>query len=311
MAALDYVLPPEHPAWRAEHDRAAALRSDPEAIRRLWDDPRTTVVAVGRGHVRVHPESGQQRLFTPATAPSGERVLLGIRDGAPCFAVWVDTVGSTGDARPIREVAATMPAADAALVLQATALVNWHETHPRCPRCGGITDVVQGGYARRCQSDGSLHFPRTDPAAIVLVLDESDSSDPAGRCLLARAAAWPERRMSALAGFVEPAETVEDAVRREVAEEVGVSVGEVRYAGSQPWPFPASLMLACYAAAVSTTLRPDGEEIVEARWFTRDEVRVASGSGDLVLPPAISVARRLVEGWVGEALPGEGAFRPA
>jgi NAD+ diphosphatase len=198
---------------------------------------------------------------------------------------------------------------DLGLFLHATALTSWHETHPRCPRCGGPTEVINVGYARRCSSDGSEHYPRTDPAVIVLVLD-SDGDD--SRCLLGRQASWPEGRFSTLAGFVEPGETVEQAVAREVAEESGVEVESVAYAGSQPWPFPASLMLAYYAVAgpgAAAHLSVDGEEIIEARWFTRDQLRAATEAGEVLVPPRLSVARRLVEGWLGHAVAGAGTWR--
>jgi NAD+ diphosphatase len=208
-----------------------------------------------------------------------------------------------------------------ALFMHAVALTGWHERHLRCPSCGSPTTVHQAGYARRCPRDGSEHYPRTDPAVIVLVLDGGPVGED--RCLLGRQASWPAGRFSTLAGFVEPGETVEGAVAREVAEEVGVTVDAVAYAGSQPWPFPASLMLAYYAVAspddvpvrhatdggVSEDVAVDGEEIIEARWFDRAEFEAATRSGDVLVPPVLSVARRLIEGWFGGPVSGDGTWR--
>ncbi|MGH8867026.1 MAG: NAD(+) diphosphatase, partial [Actinomycetes bacterium] len=150
---------------------------------------------------------------------------------------------------------------------------------------------------RRCPADGSLHFPRTDPAVIMLVTDGGD------RCLLGRQAKWPERRFSTLAGFVEPGESLEHAVAREVHEEAGLRVVSTDYVASQPWPFPASLMLGFTATVDGHDVRVDGEEIVEARWLTRAQLCEDFRTGELRLPPPVSIARRLIEGWYGDALP--------
>ena len=180
----------------------------------------------------------------------------------------------------------------------AVALEGWHARHRCCPRCGQATDPELGGWVRRCAADGSEHYPRTDPAIIVLVIDDRD------RALLARQTRWPSGWMSTLAGFVEPGERAESAVRREVAEEVGVVVSSATYLTSQPWPFPGSLMLGFHAVAGSTELRPDGEEIAEAEWFTRESLARAAADGRVRLPPSISIARWLIEQWFGRELPG-------
>lgn len=188
---------------------------------------------------------------------------------------------------------------DAGLLVYAVALEAWHSTHEFCPRCGSRTEVRAGGHVRVCPKDDSQHFPRVDPAVIMLIHDDDD------RCLLARGPQWPEGRLSVLAGFVEPGESLEHAVAREVREEVGVRVVDPRYVGSQPWPFPRSLMLGFFARATSTELVPDAEEIAEAHWFSRAELLAAMKSGEVRLPPEVSIARRLIETWYGEPLTGD------
>lgn len=292
-------------------DRAAHLRTDADALAAAWDEPATRVVVVHRGRSLV-TEDGL--VLVPASdAPEGERYLLGRRpDGSALFAVATPEPLARDAAHGLRSAAAWLSGDDAALLMHATALALWHDSHPRCSRCGGTTDVVAAGYARRCPADGSEHYPRTDPAVIVLVLD----GGPPGRdrCLLGRQSSWPAGRFSTLAGFVEPGETVEQALAREVLEEVGVPVASVAYAGSQPWPFPSSLMLAYYAVAdpgsrTDASVRPDGEEIVEARWFDRAGLAASLQAGEVLVPPRLSVARRLVEGWFGGPLESRDAWR--
>jgi NAD+ diphosphatase len=156
--------------------------------------------------------------------------------------------------------------------------------------------VVLAGHVRRCPTDGSEHFPRTDPAVIVLVTDDDD------RCLLGRQDGWPTGWFSTLAGFVEPGESPEQAVVREVAEETGIVVTACSYAGSQPWPFPSSLMLGYYARAAGAEPRPDGVELSEAHWYSRDDLDAALRSGEIRLSPSVSISRRLIEGWYGAKL---------
>lgn len=193
----------------------------------------------------------------------------------------------------------------AALAVTAQAVTAWHVDHPRCPRCGEITGVQRSGWMRRCPADASMHFPRTDPAVIVAVTD--GDPDPARqRLLLGRSAAWQGPRFSTLAGFVEPGESIEQAVVREIQEEAGLVVDQVRYLGSQPWPFPRSLMIGCTAVVNSGALNPDGEEIVDLRWFTRDQLRAAAEAQEIMLPGKVSIARALIENWLGAELPESG-----
>jgi NAD+ diphosphatase len=167
-------------------------------------------------------------------------------------------------------------------------LGNWHASHRRCPRCGEATEVVDGGWVRRCPADGSDHFPRTDPAVIVLVHDGAD------RCLLGRQPTWPRGRYSTLAGFVEPGESLEQAVVREIREESSVTVGDVVYRGSQPWPFPASLMLGFEARVTDGTAAVGDDELEDVRWFSRADLR----RGEPMLPPPASIAHWLITSWL-------------
>ncbi len=227
-------------------------------------------------------------------SPSGTGVGI---EGVPDLS---DASGMPFRWSTLRDVGHGLDDADAGLAATALGLAAWHLRNPRCPRCGAITVVAQGGWLRRCSVERSEQYPRTDPAVIMAVVDVDD------RLLLGHAAHWPERRYSTLAGYVEPGESIEDAVRREVAEEAGIVVGEVVYRGSQPWPFPASLMLAFVAGAITTDAVPDGVELTDVRWFTRAELATAVAGGDVLLPMRASVARALIEDWYGEELPTPG-----
>ncbi len=198
----------------------------------------------------------------------------------------------------LREVGAVLDDTGVGVLTTAVALIAWHINHPRCARCGSPTDVAQAGWVRHCPVCDAEHYPRTDPAVIMAVVDGDD------RILLGRQASWPQRRFSTLAGFVEPGESLEDAVRREVAEESGVVVGEVSYRGSQPWPFPSSLMLGFRGEAVSTRITPDGHELAQAAWWGREELLDDVRTGRLLLPSSVSIARRLIEDWFGRPLDG-------
>jgi NAD+ diphosphatase len=198
----------------------------------------------------------------------------------------------------LRQVGALLSDRDAGLMTHAVALAIWHATHTHCPQCGTPTVPAPAGHLTTCPADGSEHFPRLDPAVIMLVIDPDD------RLMLARNALWPPGRMSVVAGFVEPGESAEHAVAREVYEETAIVVGQVRYLGSQPWPMPRSLMLGYQATAKGgQRIAVDEEEIGEARWFSRAELRAAIEAGELGIAPTSSIARRLIEYWYGEELP--------
>ena len=283
---------------RSALDRDAALREDEAGLAAAWDRSRVLVVDdAGRALVDDDRPGGPALVLVgPTEAPAGERLYLGADDDGPVFAVTGALPRRLG-ARPLdlRAVGALLGDRDAGLLVHAVALANWHTTHPRCARCGEPTEVVRGGSVRRCPGDGSEHFPRTDPAVIVLVTDGAD------RCVLGRQPSWPAGRYSTLAGFVEPGESAEQAVVREVREEAGLDVREVRYAGSQPWPFPASLMLGFTAVCdADASPRAVDRELDDVRWFTRDELRAAGtwGGSGLQLPGEVSIARHLVDGWL-------------
>ncbi|MDT0549166.1 MULTISPECIES: NAD(+) diphosphatase [Streptomyces] len=288
-------------------DRAAHHRLDEAWLAAAWSHPTTRVFVVSGGQALVDDTSdGRTELvMTPSfEAPLTEnhRYFLGTDDdGVRYFALQKDALPGRMDqsARPagLREAGALLSARDAGLLVHAVALENWQRLHRFCSRCGERTVIAAAGHIRRCPACGAEHYPRTDPAVIMLVTDEQD------RALLGRQMHWPEGRFSTLAGFVEPGESIEHAVVREVAEEAGVTVGQVEYVASQPWPFPSSLMLGFMARATTSRIQVDGEEIHEARWFSRDELRAAFKSGEVLPPSGISIAARLIELWYGEPLP--------
>jgi NAD+ diphosphatase len=295
---------------RGTVDRVTERRTDKDWIDAAWKDPRSRLLVVREGTALVREVGGQVELIlvSPQEAPAGTRFLLGQdSDGVVYFGVsgqslpgWPDDGQAAGGIRPasLREVGALLSDRDAGLLTHAVALANWHDTHTHCPLCGSVTVPDPAGHSTFCPVDGSEHFPRTDPAVIMLV------TDPEDRCLLARNAAWPGRRVSILAGFVEPGESAEQAVVREVAEETSITVTNVRYLGSQPWPMPRSLMLGFRAdAPADQVIAVDHNELVEARWFSRADLLAALESGELALPPQVSIARRIIEAWYGGPLP--------
>ncbi|MGJ9411068.1 NAD(+) diphosphatase [Aeromicrobium sp. CF4.19] len=280
---------------RSHHDRQGALRKDD-----LWraEDPR--VLVLGGEHVAT-TDGPAVRWISLQEAPEGEWIYLGEQHGRHHAAVVVDRVAEELGPMSLRILAPLLDSDELSLALHGVAMARWLMSTPFCPVCGTRTQVRQSGHLRVCSVDdggcGKSHFPRTDPAVIMLITDDED------RALLGRQAAWPEGRYSTLAGFVEPGETLEDAVRREVDEEVGVGVGEVRYAGSQPWPFPASLMLGFHGRATTTEITIDEVEIAEARWVTREELKAEADAGTLLLPPrGVSISSWLVESWLREEI---------
>ncbi len=220
-------------------------------------------------------------------------VFLGMRDERAHFAVSVPAgVSLPGELIEVRAAAAQLPDDRAAILAQARSLFAWHEKHGHCAVCGATTRSVKGGYERQCDSCKAEHFPRTDPVVIMLVIDGE-------RCLLGRHKRFASGVYSTLAGFVEPGESVEEAVAREVWEEAGVRVGRVRYVGSQPWPFPSSLMIGCFAEAISMDVKIDENELEDAKWFTRAEARAAlAGHGPFKASPPFAISHSLLKAWV-------------
>lgn len=283
------------PMARGFIDRAGHHRSDDTWLNSAWNDEDSRVLVVKDGRALV---AGDHLAWTTAAAaPTGDRLFLGVPPGsstAAYFAVMAELPAEAA-ARPgsLRDVGAQLDPVEAGLLAEAAALEQWHARHPYCPRCGAETVAAMGGHLRRCVADGSEHYPRTDPAVIMLVVDDDD------RALLAGQPAWPKGRKSTLAGYVDAGETLEQAVAREVFEEVGVTVDRIHYVASQPWPFPSSLMLAFTAHATSTSINVDGAEISEARWFTRKELATALDDETLRLPMRASVAYYLIDTWFG------------
>jgi NAD+ diphosphatase len=271
-------------------DRAGELRTDPAVLAELLT--RAKVLSVGGG--KVSADLASAKLLYPNTK-SDENYFLGI-DRATDTPYFAAHVAESDEFLSLREIGAVLSPLEIGLALHAVALSNWHTSHPRCSRCGAGTKSSLGGAVRVCDQCDAQHHPRTDSAVIVLVRDADD------RILLGRQAVWPEARFSTFAGFLEPGETFEQCVSREVFEESGVSVSQIHYLGSQPWPFPASIMIAFEAVIDDpSAARPDGEEIVEVRWYSRAQLKSAMEDGSLLLPPGISVARKMIERWFGAA----------
>jgi NAD+ diphosphatase len=269
-------------------DRAPLLRRRADWLEARRADPRAGAVLMSEEGVWT--DAGRLVL----EAPSAEAVFLGLMDGSPLFAEWVEGARPPrGRPAGLREAATELPAADAALAAYAGSLLAWHRRHRFCANCGAPTEPRDGGHERVCPSCEAHHFPRTDPVVIVRVSDGGDG------LLLGRQARWPEGRFSLLAGYVEPGETLEEAVRREVLEESGVGLDSVTYLASQPWPFPSSLMLGFSALAERGDPSPRDDELADVRWFEREEIeRAARGEGPLMLAPPYSIARRLIDAWL-------------
>jgi NAD+ diphosphatase len=303
----------------ARLDRAASQRQDPERVAELLADPEAIVIAVGpEGVLLTDEEAPRLAHLAPGEAPEAldpsGAVLLGLQGGHPVLAL--DLVArpeacpspDRGERRrevSLREAGALLEARESGLAAYAVALCGWHRSHRFCPFCGAATVNFEVGLARHCMGCGRHHFPRTDPVVIMLVEHED-------RVLLGRRPQWPGRRYSVLAGFVAPGETPEQAVIREVEEESGIVAREPRYVAAQPWPFPASLMLAFQARAHGGEPRARDGELADVRWFEKGEVRAAAARRDgeewygggheegtgLQLPPRISIARLLIEAWL-------------
>lgn len=316
---------PTLPLAKSALDRDSIGRNDPKLLGELSSHASTRYLALHDSLVQLNGDAesqGPTLLLQPASSVSDFEfeVYLGktlqstldfdgseLAEGTPIVLRVLSQAQAdalTGEWRNLRRSAIGLSELDAGLWTQSLAIANWHQSHQFCPRCGSKTAPEQSGWSRRCPVDDRQVFPRTDPAIIVAVTDEQD------RLLLGSQGSWEANRWSVLAGFVEAGESLNAAVAREVFEESGVRVGEIEFLGSQPWPFPYSLMFGFKAVALpGQELQPDGEEIVKLRWISRAEL--TAELGDLLLPGPLSIARGLIENWYGQPLPASAATSQA
>ncbi|SDZ23288.1 NAD+ diphosphatase [Lysobacter sp. yr284] len=301
-AARAFAFVEADAAWRAALDRADHLRTQPEALSELWPQARIVVLDAS-GNALADDDDALRaplgRELSDGPGGPGAAIFLGLDDaGGAWFAIDAELVAFDAPRRvDLRAAAAHWPLLHASVFAQARALQFWRNRNRFCGVCGGAVAFERAGWLGRCGQCGSEHYPRTDPAVIVAVSDGE-------RLLLGRQAAWPPRRFSVIAGFVEPGESLEQTVAREVLEETGVRVRDCRYLGSQPWPFPGALMLGFEARAEAGEPH-SSEELEEVRWFTLEEIRAAIARGErgaddgegYLLSPSISISRWLIEHW--------------
>jgi NAD+ diphosphatase len=278
-------------------DRADHLRHDDEGLAAATGDWRARLLKLEALEPEVTPE-GMLGWASLADAPEdAELVFLGMREGKPHFAAYVSGVRAQGFRSPslMRSLDLLQPG-EAATYAAARSVLDWHSRHQFCANCGHQTGMFRAGWGRLCPNCKTEHFPRVDPVVIMI-------AEHSGRALVGRGPQWPEGRYSALAGFLEPGESIEEAVAREIHEEAGVRVTNVRYIASQPWPFPSQLMMACVGEAQDDTITIDPNELQDAMWVTRDEVRRAlAGDPDapFLAPPRYAIAHTLLTIWAGE-----------
>ncbi|PVM84708.1 NAD(+) diphosphatase [Caulobacter radicis] len=294
-------------------DRAGERRGDASWIAEKLEDPQSLAVAVWNGKVLIEDSpsadeepTGVQIAYLRADmarelAGTDERLLfMGLWKDIAVFAVDLEgaadpsegALQGLGRFEDLRGAAATLPAPDAGILATAKSMFEWRRKHPFCANCGNKSDIADGGWKRICPSCHAEHFPRTDPVAIMLAVH-------GGKCLLGRQAAWPAGMFSALAGFVEPGETIEEACARELKEEAGLVATKVRYHSSQPWPFPASLMMGMIAEVDSDQAAPDQTELEAVRWFDKDEAKalIRGEIDDAFAPPTLAIAHQLIKTW--------------
>lgn len=294
-------------------DRASHLRRDEAWLAEHLAGKQSRVLPLWQLKALIVPGDAAEIAWLPASEMEDfaegaeEIVFLGLRDDVAHFATALNgadnpakggALEGRGKFIDVRSIAPQLRPGEAAILAQARSLVDWHARHRFCPACGAATKAEDMGYQRKCESEacGATHFPRTDPVAIMLVLKDD-------RCMLGRQPWWPKGMFSALAGFIEPGESIEEGVRREVMEEAGIEVGAVRYHSSQPWPFPSSLMIGCMAEALTEEVHIDGNELQEASWFDRDEITEMVAAWHNMraprTPPPMSIAHQLCRAWLG------------
>lgn len=278
-------------------DRADRVRNDAEAYGVLLADWRARILGLDGLDPRVSAEGGLHWHSLAELEGSEELILLGLADDKPHFVALVEATGDAFRSPAIWRALSMLPAEDAAIYGTARSLIEWHNGHRFCGRCGNPTELFRAGWGRKCGNCGKEHFPRTDPVVIMLAEYE-------GKALVGRQSRFPPGNYSALAGFLEPGESMEEAVRREIHEEAGVTCGAVRYVTSQPWPFGGSqLMMACIAEAEGDALVLDTTEIEDAMWVTKEEARAAlEGTPDrrFNAPPHFAIAHSLLKYWVSQ-----------
>ncbi len=292
-------------------DRCSKQRKEPDWLQKQFDDCRVRFVLVKEGR-NLFASDGKPIYPSRSeliSARMDSSVFLGTDDRGPVFALDAGRLSgeelrlmeADGHFSDLRRYGPGLSFQDAAILAFGKGLLHWHRTHRFCGRCGQVNHSIEGGHSRRCENSECGHqtFPRTDPAVIMVV--EHTFGDGITRCLMGRQKSWPEGVYSTLAGFVDPGESLEEAVAREVKEEVGLEVAEVRYLASQPWPFPSSIMLGFVARAVSPDIRIDRDELDDARWFSRDELNQQGEWGDegagFKKTRPDSISRYLIEYW--------------
>ncbi|HEX4210571.1 MAG TPA: NAD(+) diphosphatase [Candidatus Binataceae bacterium] len=286
---------------RTDADWIQSKRRDPSSlILPLWrlepflleEDMTTGTTALGLMHPEVVAELADEQAPCIFLGLDGERAVFALDVSAAGEGVKAGPLAGRGYFRDARSAAQTVSTKDAAIIAQAKALIDWHQRHGFCPRCGAATEIVDAGYRRLCGQCKAEHFPRVDPVVIMLAVNGE-------ACLVGRGKQFPRGMFSALAGFVEPGETIEEAVRRELMEEAAVNVNEVNYYATQPWPFPSSLMIGCFAKAASREVKADDVEIAEVRWIEREVARELILTGKQVdgirVPPPIAIAHHLIK----------------
>ncbi len=287
MLCVEACAPPPEPFFSGPGlDRVDHLRANEEELRRLAESADALELVWREGLPALDSESRLELRTAECTD-----LFLGLQDGAPVFSSFQDEFS---DAWKAFSLLAVLDPRDASVLASALSLARWHARHRFCANCGHLSEIVRGGWARRCPACDAEHFPRVDP--VVIMIAEHD-----GRLLLGRQPHYPPGRYSALAGFVEVGENLEAAVARELKEEAGIDVSKVTYVACQPWPFPSSLMIGCHASARTSELIVDRNELEDARWFTRDDILEAlseSPTAPFQPPPPAAIARTLFEHWL-------------